>query len=243
MQPTYLPWMGYFDLIESVDYFVFLDDVKVEKSSWQTRNRLAQKNGEYYYLSVPVLLPDRSKTQIRNALIDYSKNWDRKHLMSLKQSYEKTPFFDQCYPILKQSIEIKHDSLADLNIQIVQNLCRLLNTDVRFFRSSTMAEISGQKDKRLVSICKNLGCDTYLSPVGAANYIEKDCPGGALAEADIALQYQNFSPLPYPQRHITFLPKLSIVDALMNCGPERTRELIHCGHNKPFDSKSVRNIL
>lgn len=239
MQPAYLPWMGYFDLIRSVDYFVFLDDVKVQKSSWDNRNRLAQKSGEYY-LSVPILLPNGSKTQIRNTLIDYSRNWVRKHLMSLEQNYGKSPFFDQCYPVLEKIIQTRHDSLANLNIRIIRTLCQVLNTSARFCRSSTLSEISGDKDKRLVSICRNLGCKTYLSPVGAANYIEKDCPGGALTKAGIALQYQNFSPLPYPQHYTGFLPRLSIVDALMNCGPEKTRELIDCGHNEPFDSKSVR---
>lgn len=239
MQPAYLPWMGYFDLIQSVDCFVFLDDVKVEKSSWQTHNRLAQKSGEYY-LSVPVLLPNGSKTQIRSALIDYSKNWVRKHLMSLKQSYGKSPFFDQCYPVLEKIIQAGHDNLADLNIRLIRALCQMLNANARFHRSSALPEISGYKDKRLVSICEHLGCETYLSPVGAANYMEKDSPGGALAKAGITLQYQNFSPLPYPQRCTGFLPRLSIVDALMNCGPEETRELIDRGHNKPFDSKSVR---
>jgi len=241
MQPAYLPWMGYFDLIQSVDCFVFLDDVKVEKSSWQTHNRLAQKSGEYY-LSVPVLLPDRSKTQIRNALIDYSKNWTRKHLVSLKQSYGKSPFFDQCYPCLEKIIRARHDNLADLNIRLIQALCRMLDTNVRFCRSSDMPEISGHKDGRLVSICESLGCETYLSPVGAASYMEKDSPGGALAKAGIALRYQNFSPLPYPQRCADFLPRLSIVDALMNCGTEKTCELIRRGHNDPFDFKSIREI-
>ena len=103
-QPTFLPWLGYFDLIDQADVLVFLDDVQLDKRSWQTRNRILSSNGNTM-LSIPIKkTAQREKIVIKDAKVENSFNWQKKHLSSIKHSYAKTPFFDHIFPIINNSL-------------------------------------------------------------------------------------------------------------------------------------------
>ena len=118
MQPTYLPWAGYFSLIDSVELFVFLDDVQIERQSWQTRNRVCI-GGREQMLTVPVKKTGLL-TQIRDARVNDAANWRKKHQKSLHQAYGGAPFGEM---ILQQLDFILCDysqvRLADINIAII----------------------------------------------------------------------------------------------------------------------------
>ncbi|WP_448213115.1 WbqC family protein [Colwellia sp. MEBiC06753] len=241
MQPTYLPWCGYFDLIDSVDIFVFLDDVKLEKSSWQTRNRIKSANGEIM-LTVPVSTPKgRMETLINQTPISSHAPWQKKHIKTLFSSYQKAPYFEEVYSFLKELIGQNYTQLSELNSHIITAICRKLTINTKLVFSSELEEIEGVKDQRLVSICHVLDVNHYLSPVGSADYLEKDSPGGAVTKAGITLSYQNFQHPSYQQLYGDFISHLSIVDMLFNCGFEQTIALIRSGSNrtkladKPFE--------
>ncbi|GLX83130.1 WbqC family protein [Thalassotalea eurytherma] len=225
MQPTYLPWSGFFDLIDSVDVFVFLDNVKLEKSSWHVRNQIKSAQGAMM-LTVPVSTPNgRLETMINETLLS-TKPWQKKHLKSLITNYSKAPFFNEVYPVVETILQQPFDNLAQLNITLIKTLCKQLSITTPLVTASEMASITGVKDERLVSICQQLGANHYLSPVGAADYIEKNTKGGALTKANIKLSYQRYQAPIYPQLYGEFVSHLSIFDALFNCGFINTLKLI-----------------
>jgi len=225
MQPTYLPWTGFFDLIDSVDVFVYLDNVKLEKSSWHVRNQIKSVQGAVM-LTVPVSTPNgRLDTMINETLLS-PKPWQKKHLKTLVTNYSKAPFFNDVYPFIERLLKKDYQNLAELNIAIISAVATQLGITTKLVRASSLDNITGVKDERLVSLCHELGITHYLSPVGAADYIEKHSKGGAIVKAGITLSYQNYQAPTYPQLYGDFISHLSVFDALFNCGFEHTLALI-----------------
>jgi hypothetical protein len=226
MQPTYLPWYGYFSLIDSVDKFVFLDDVQLEKRNWQIRNRIKSDHGEMM-LSVSVNRPyGRIDTMINQAELDMTQPWKRKHLKSIETAYRKSTYFPIVYPFLEQLIMQPHVLLSHFTIEIIKSISQQLEITTKFFLSSEIPHCKKAKDERLAEICNQVGGIEYISPIGAACYIDKKTPGGAIAKNGIRLNYQNINHPIYPQLYGEFISHLSIVDMLFNCGFEQTSELI-----------------
>jgi hypothetical protein len=222
MQPTYLPWAGYFNLLSQVDAFVFLDDVQFSRQSWQQRNRIVV-NGQPLVLSVPVLTSDRGPQSIREVRVDENKNWRKKHLRTLQQAYAKHPFGEQAVGVVEAVITVGSDLLADINIGLITGFCRALELTASLHRSSELA-IAGARSERLLKICRLFEADTYLSPCGSKEYLEED---GVFADNDVALRYQEFTPHPYPQRGVDeFISHMSIVDLVANAGPRGAKEYV-----------------
>ena len=232
MQPTYLPWIGYFDLMDQVDKFVFFDDVNVLKRSWGVRNRVKTAQGEVY-LTVP--LQSQLKREFRlfsNTCIDYNQNWKRKHLKTIAQAYSNTPFFKDIYKDLESIIDTEYATIADLNISIIRLEAEKMDIRTECCRSSEITGIDGRKDDRLVKISHALGADQYLSAQGSADYIEAVLPGCPFPEAGIELFYHNFEHPEYPQQGSSFLSHMCIVDLLMNCGYKQALNNIRSGRRK-----------
>ena len=243
MQPTYLPWLGYFDLIDSVDKFVFLDDVKLEKSSWHVRNRIKTAQ-EGLYLTVPVkMTKGRDKLLINETLIQDNVPWRKKHLRSIFYAYRKSAFFDEVYPVVESIINANIERLADFNIGAIKSISVAIGIQKEFIRSSTLKGVSGKKDARVVSICKNIDCSEYISPKGAADYIEKDRPGGQFPGNNIDLFYQNYEHPVYNQLYGEFLPYMSIVDLLFNHGFNKSLIIVRKGRRDAIPYRDFRISL
>jgi len=226
MQPTYIPWCGYFNLIHSVDKFIFLDDVKLEKSDWHVRNRIKSANGEIM-LTISVNSPNgRMNTMINQAKLDLNQPWQKKHLKSIYSNYRKSEYFDEIYTFLENNILTDHTNLSSFTISIIKNIAIQLKIETEFFLASELPSCDKVKDKRLVQLCNNLNADHYLSPLGAANYIEKTTPGGEIVKNGLTLNYQSFIHPIYPQLYGNFISHLSIIDMLFNCGFKKTEILI-----------------
>jgi len=239
MQPTFLPWLGYFDLIDYVDKFVFLDDVKLEKSSWQVRNRIKTPQGEMM-LSAPVLTPHgRMDTKISETLFKPEHPWRKKHLRSLHDNYRRSPFFDEFYPLLQTLYHHETHSLAEFNIVFISMICDVMGINTLKVKSSDLHDINGVKDERLVSLCNRLNCEQYLSPLGAMGYLEQYSPGGALAKNKIDLFYQQFEPLEYQQQSEGYISHLSVIDVLFNLGSSGAMDMMRASRHQPLDSRNV----
>ncbi|MFC1748535.1 WbqC family protein [Pseudomonadota bacterium] len=218
MQPTYLPWLGYFHLINQVEKFVFLDNVQVVKRSWDVRNRIKTVDGELY-LTVPLKkTTSRNETTFVNAKIDYDQSWVKKHLRSIEVAYRKAKYFEEIYELIKECLSEKHNSLSELNSSIIVKFSEYLELKTEFLWASELKKIVGKKDALLVSICKEISCREYLSPVGAAVYIEAESAGGEFGRRELDLEYQTFKHPIYSQLFGKFVSHLSVVDAVMNCG-------------------------
>lgn len=210
-QPQYLPWLGYFDKMAQVDVFVLLDNVQFKKNEWQNRNRIKGPSGPQW-LTVPVR--HKFPQSIAEVRVRESEPWRRKHLRALETNYGKAPSFDDEMPALQAVLERPWSELAQLNIELVRLMARRLGIDTEIRLGSEFAA-RAHPTLRLVDLCIALGADTYLSGAGG-DYLERE----AFTDADIELRFQAYGHPVYPQLWGAFEPYLSIVDLLMNCGPD-----------------------
>lgn len=216
IQPSYIPWRGYFDQILRSDVFVFYDDVQYDKHGWRNRNRIKTPQGTRW-LTIPV----RSKgnttrgMHINDVEIAAETKWNRKHLASIHQSYSKAPFFDAYIPTLEKHLESPAVRLADLTIPLTIQLARELGASCHFVRSSDLS-LSGNRLDHLLLTLESVGATHYLSGPSAAAYVEAD----AFRKAGITVQYMQFDYPEYPQLHPPFDAHVSIVDLLFMLGPD-----------------------
>jgi len=217
LQPSYIPWRGYFDQIHHADIFVFFDDVQYDKHGWRNRNRIKTANG-VQWLTIPV----SKKGNVQNGLtiadthISWDTSWNKKHWSTITQSYRKAPHFDRYAPLLEPFYHSKPELLADFTIGLTIALARELGIEnVRFVRSSELA-VSGQRTDRLIRILQKLNATHYLSGPSARDYLEED----KLAAAGIHLEYIAYNYPDYSQLYPPYDPQVSILDLLFMMGPQ-----------------------
>jgi hypothetical protein len=213
MQPTYLPWIGYFSLIEQADYFVFLDNVQFEKQSWQQRNKILTNKG-LEWLTVPVLIKGRFGQVIKDVEISSAK-FAGKHIKQIKQNYSKAPFFEklgeQFFGVLQEASE--GHSLCDLNISLIRWICRKLGITTKFFNASEMSA-EGTRSALLVNIISELSAKNYLSPLDSLKYIKEDYD--IFKQNEISVAFEQYKHPEYKQVNDSFTPYASIIDLLFN---------------------------
>lgn len=240
MQPTFLPWIGYFDLIDQADIFVFLDTVQFEKQSWQQRNRVRTPNG-LEWLTVPVYITGRFGQTIREVEIK-TDVFPEKQIKTLQCHYSKTPYFDEYWPELEAILHsAKQDrSLARLNMSFICWLAGLLGISSRFVLASDL-NVENRRSERLVGILKNIGADRYLSPRGSMEYLLQDRE--VFAQAGIPILFQTFVHPEYRQRYAPFEIGASAIDMLFNEGAAGTAGLMRSGRglSERFEDAVERN--
>ena len=225
MQPTYLPWVGYFDLIQRSDVFVFLNDVQFSKQSWQVKNKI-NSQGKELILTVPVK-KSKLATNIDQIIIDQSKPWKKKHLKTIYYSYIKSEYFKEIYPIIEQILLKENDSLVALNMEIIKTISNKLFGHKEFVDSRSLDVSSGDKLDRIVQICKKVNATQYLSPAGSMDYLESMNYKERFLKASLGFVKQKYNPMSYHQpTSSAFLPYLSIIDLLFNKGFNKSIEVI-----------------
>lgn len=218
IQPSYIPWKGYFDIVHAVDVFVFLDDVQYTKRDWRSRNRIKMRDGTTRWLTVPVR--GGREQLIRDAPIDYAGgDWRRKHLEALRHSYGKAPHFERYYDLLRDIFSRKFPLLSQMNVAIIQALCGELGIKTKLL-CSTDLKTAGSRDEKLINIIRAVDGDHYLSGPSARDYIRPD-----LFRANgIELAYAEYSGYPqYPQISEPFEHQVTILDLLFMTGDEAPR--------------------
>jgi WbqC-like protein len=223
MQPTYIPWVGYFALIDRVDEFVFLDSVQFERRSWQQRNRIKGSGGEIM-LTVPVQKAQREQLRICDAKIDYSSEFVRKHIAAIQHAYGKAPFFKEYKDIVFAAINKKTSLLADLNINIIKKTAKVLGIETPMIRSSELSS-TGTKDELLYNICCEMNAQVYVSPPGSKEYLDNSI---FFEKGAFPLLYHKYIPKPYHQLFGECVLYMSVVDLLFNEGP-KSLEIIRSG--------------
>jgi hypothetical protein len=221
MQPSYLPWAGYFNLISEADVFVFLDDAQLQKNSWHNRNRLLV-NHLPHWITVPVKRATL-KQKINNSMLADDKNWKQKHIKLLKHTYAKHSYFCDILELCNMLDQGNFDNLADLNIQLIKWFLQKLDLTSKLYLSSELA-IEGKRTERIIGILEKLEAKTYLSPQGAGEYLDLD---DFINQTKIKLSYQEFKPPKYKQyRHDDYQSHLSIVDVVANIGWDEAKQYI-----------------
>ncbi|HOO57048.1 MAG TPA: WbqC family protein [bacterium] len=222
-QPQYLPWLGYFDKIDSSDIFVILDNVQFKKREFQNRNRIKTPNGPKW-LTVPVKVKGRYHQLAKDVLIDIESGWHTRHAKALELNYRKSVFFENHFEKIAGFLqEGKFGRLADLNISMLRYFLGTLGIDTPILIESDLG-VTGTGTERIINICKKAGADTYLSGAGGKNYMREEM----FAEAGINLDYQEFAHPEYEQLFGSFMPFMSIADLLFNEG-EKSLEIIRKG--------------
>jgi len=215
MQPTYLPWLGYFALIDRVDVFVFLDSVQFERRSWQQRNRIKGTGGAQL-LTVPVFKKGLRDQPISEVRVDPSTGFADKHIRSIEHAYASAAHFEPVTTGLTEILRRHHDRLASLTMESIQWLADQLGISARFVTSSSLGA-TGKKADLLANICDELGARKYVSPPGSRPYLEDS---DAFKQLGIPVIYHDYQHPTYQQLHGSFLSHLSVVDLMFNVGPD-----------------------
>ena len=233
MQPIFMPWQGYFGLIAAADCFVFLDDLQFCRRSFDHRNRMLQADGSVYWLTMPVAhAGSEDRGRFNAAAPQLDARLRRKLLLTLRSSYARTEFFAAVFPAIEEWLAAEWRTLADLNIDFIKRVTAMLEYTVDFRLSSTL-RVEGKRSALLAQLVRETGAQTYLSAKGSFGYMRED---GVFPLAGIATMFQDFVPRPYPQvQSPSFVSHLSVLDALFQVGPERTRALVSEGQ-QPFVS-------
>ena len=229
-QPNFLPWLGYFRKIVRADAFVLLDDVQFPKKGGTWINRVKIIVGDRsQWLTVPVDRSYHGLRRINEMTVDDTRPWRKKLSATIRASYGRAPFFQSVMPVMESILSEDTHLICELNRRGVLTLADALGIGRGHIRLSSELNASGTSTERLISIARALGADTYLSGDGAGGYQDES----KFAEAGIGLEFQNYRHPTYTQFNTkTFIPGLSIVDALMNSGFEGVRGLLNPGEGK-----------
>tara|TARA_B100000378_G_C17978412_1_gene389654 strand:+ start:193 stop:873 length:681 start_codon:yes stop_codon:yes gene_type:complete len=211
-QPTFFPWIGYYNIIKNSNMFVFLDNVKFEKHSWQMRNRVknsSKHSDSEVWMSVPTK-GVTNNTLIKDVIIDNTKNWKQKHVKTLKNNYSKS---FQEIKFLTQIYDNEWNKLVDFNIESITKCCQYLGIKTKLIKASDLSA-AGKKGDLVLNICKELNANEYFSTIGSKDYLEdyKD----SFEDARIKITYHNYTHPIYKQKGNNFLPNLSILDLILS---------------------------
>lgn len=210
MQPYFLPYIGYLQLMANVDKFVFYDDVAFINRGWINRNRMLI-NGKDFMFTVP--LKEASQNKLINEIyIDNSTNWRTKFLKSIEQAYKKAPHYQVVYAIIEKIINNDTEKINDFIADSFENLNQYLNIQTTIVRSSGIYQNTELKaQERILDICKQEKASHYVNPIGGLELYKKDI----FEIESIKLSFMKSKPIQYQQFKNDFVPWLSILDILM----------------------------
>ncbi len=211
-QPNYLPWLGYFHKMMSCDLFVILDDVHHSKGAITSKNIIKSPEGTRL-LSVPTA---RKKNFIKDVKIINESNWFKKHWKSLQTCYARASYWKEYKKLFLPIYEDPGENLADLNLRLIKVIRELLDIRTPIAHSSDIPGLTGKKGTKIINICKHFGADICLSGVGARIYNDD----AEFKKNNLRLVYQDFKHPIYPQLWGGFMPNMSAVDLIFNCGPD-----------------------
>lgn len=212
MQPYFLPYIGYLQLMNAVDTFVLYDDVAFINRGWINRNRLLI-NGQEYLFTIPLKDASQNKRINEVHLADDPK-WRSKLLKTIEQGYRKAPFYPEVMPLTEKIINFTTDSITGLVHFSLVELSRYLNIAVRLVESSSVyhnTELKAQE--RILDICRQEQATRYINPIGGMDLYDKP----TFSRLGIELNFIQSTKIAYPQlaNRGEFVPWLSIIDVLM----------------------------
>lgn len=232
-QPHYLPWAGYLDKVDRADAFVLLDTVAFSKGDWQNRNRFKTAQG-WQWVTVPVL--HESGQLIEEVRIDPRQHsWARSHRQALRTNYGATPWYEWTAEGLEAIWQQEWELLAPLGRATLEWFMERMGLTPPLHWAHAMDPAPDHPDERLIYLCRQLGADTYLAGPEGPEYMEMD----RWEAAGIEVEVQDFTHPEYDQPFGDFLPGMSAVDLLCNCGP-RSLDLLReaNGRGRPAKGES-----
>lgn len=217
-QPNYLPYLGFFQKMSRADVLVIYDTALYSNQlGFHNRNRIKTPLGEQW-ITVPV--QHASLHELRDVRI-VGTDWARQHRKMLEANYRRAPFYESYSKELQAALKRPWTSLAELNEALIGLVASWLSIGTKTVRASTLPPPqTADPTEKLIHLVRTLGADTFLSGEGGHGYLDES------KFTDIRLQYDHFRATPYPQLFGPFIPNLSAVDAVFDCG-ESARGLFH----------------
>ncbi|MBI5094431.1 MAG: WbqC family protein [Candidatus Hydrogenedentes bacterium] len=227
-QPSYLPWLGFFDQMDYADAFYYFDDVQYTKRSWRSRNRI-RCGDQILFLTVPVANAHAPLPFIKDMRI-LENGWRGKHLKSLTQEYRKAPHFGEVYPYVEELLRFETDNLCDLDIHVTTSLARWIGIDTPVFRTSEIAfDDIEDNPARIVDLCRRANATFLYNGQMAKTILD----GPWFKSQGITIEYQVFEHPVYSQPAPGFVSHMCILDALCCVGPKDCLGLIRSGRREP----------
>ena len=213
-QPMYLPWLGLFDRISRCDLFILLDNVSYSKNYFLNRNKIKTANG-WTWLTIPVSFKGNSHKLIKEIEIDNRSDWRKKHWLSIYHSYKNASYFATYSEIFEHFYKQEWRYLSEATSQMLFSLLKILsiNTPVRM---ASALNVEGRKEELILNTCNLVQATEYLSGPDGRNYLNPEL----WAEHQMKVEFHDYVHPQYPQLYGDFLPYMSIIDLLFNCGPE-----------------------
>lgn len=226
MQPYFLPYIGYFQLMSSVDKFVIYDNIEFTKKGWINRNRILV-NGADSFITLPLKKASDFLDVRERFLADFWPDERKKCLNRIREAYRRAPYFDLTMPLVEGIFNSEEKNLFDFIFQSVQKLKNHLGVETELVISSQV-EINHElkASEKVISICKKLGADNYINSIGGLELYNKD----EFEVHQLKLQFIKSNPISYQQFGNEFVPWLSIIDVLMFVNPEIVEKSIKGGY-------------
>jgi hypothetical protein len=225
LQSNYIPWKGYFDIINHVDEFILYDIVQYTKNDWRNRNKIKTSKG-LLWVTIPVLTGGLFGQRICDAAIADAR-WPNKHWQAIKTNYGRAEYFAKIGPFLEELYQkaTAMTRLSQINAFFLRSICELLGIKTRI-TSATDYVLSGDRNEALIALLKQSKGDEYLTGPAAKGYLDEEL----FKENGIGVKWMDYSGYPeYSQLHPPFEHGVSIIDMLLNLGVADTRK-----HMKSF---------
>jgi hypothetical protein len=210
MQPTYLPWCGYINMIDSVDQFVLYDTVQFTHKTWQHRNRIRARDGNLVWLTIPTQAPHRQPiSSIRIA----DDTWRAKHWRTIQSAYTHTPHWHELRDMLEPTYDTYWHTLADLTTNLIRDIAGYLNITTRITRASDMPDMRTGKLERIEDTLRAIAATHFLEPIAVGDlHILGLLPPTRIADAKLI--WHHYTPVEYQQGNMPWQPYLSVIDLI-----------------------------
>lgn len=222
MQPYFLPYIGYFQLINAVDKFVIYDNIEYTKKGWINRNRILV-NGKDEFMSLPITKASDFMHINQRFLVNNFENEKNKILRKIKECYRKAPNFEFVYRLSEEIFNFENNNLFEFVFNSIKKICQYLGINTKLITSSSININHNLKSEdKVISICKSLNSTIYINSIGGQNlYTKKN-----FYNSQIELFFIKSQPIAYKQFDFEFSPWLSILDVLMFNSIETTKDFL-----------------
>jgi len=223
MQPYFMPYIGYFQLINAVDVFVVYDNIQFTKKGWFHRNRILA-NGKDKMFSVPLKKESDYLYVAQRELADSFDNESKKIIRKIKAVYQKAPYYKEVMPLIEECFQHGSGNLFDFIHTSLKLLTQFLQIDTKIIISSAIdIDHTLKSQDKVLAICKNLNADIYINAIGGKDLYVTE----AFRNKGIELRFIKTKPVEYKQLDNEFVPWLSIIDVMMFNSKKRIKEYLH----------------
>ncbi len=217
IQSSYIPWKGYFDLINRADEFILFDDAQYTRRDWRNRNQIKTKDG-LAWLTIPVHSKGKFLAAIKDITVS-DPHWNVRHWKTITASYRRARYFE-CYAerFRQLYLDSLETSLSQINYRFIKVICEILGITTKLSWSMDF-ELAPGKTERIVDLCRQTSATTYLSGPSARAYLDED----RFRAVGVELLFFDYSSYPqYSQLFPPFVHQVSVLDLIFNEGPNAT---------------------